>query len=280
MNRLFWLINIILLTLAVFITDSIMGYRPDQAAVAASKKIGGEVKAASGKRVAEQEVAVAPADTTPIWKQSLFRPDRSEDESAEDGSTAEEEKSSDLDLIAICIIGKGKVAVILTPQAATQPQPRAFMPGGGMMPNTPANQKKPERIKHVFSVGQTIGNTGYTIKEINNNDVLIARGGVEKTLEISFGDESSKKRMDDAAGESRRREETNRALAAGNQAAVSKTNQPPPPPPPPTPTMPGMSGGTTSQPPAMTEETRKRIEEIKKRRAEILQRMQEQHGSR
>ena len=279
MNRLFWLINIILLALAAVLTMDIARYAPapdgatgaggKNAARRAGSATAGQLDAARQKPLAADPVMAA--DTRTLWQQSLFRPDRTEEEPGETGDAAAAVAAGDLDLIGIGILGNVKAAIILTP---AKQSPARSAGSGGVTPKNPADAAKREKTKHVYRVGQIIGDTGYQLREIRLSEVVISRGGTEQTLKIVFGGANSLKRQGEAAAESQRRLETNRAAMA-----VPPPVQAPDRPPLLSPAAPAIApaGGGA---PAMSDETKKRLEEIRTRREEILRRMREQNNQR
>ena len=290
MNRLFWFINIILLALAVVLTMAIVRYAPPSngtpvvaggkknASVRSEPATGGLLAAFRQKAFGAE--AVTPTDTKPIWQQSLFRPDRTEEEPSESGDDAGPIAApGDLDLIGIGILGDMKAAIILSASKQT-PGARNFGPAAGFQQNPAVPAAKKEKTRHVYRVGQAIGDSGYQLKEIHTDEVVITHGTTEQTLKIVFGDDSSLKRQSEAAADSQRRTDMNRAAMAAatpppNVMPNNNTHGLPPPPPP---LVPGVASAGGNGAPVMSDETKKRIEEIRMRREEIIRRMREQAG--
>ncbi len=246
MNKFFWILNLSLVGLAVLATAGILRYHPAPAAAETETKRGRQAASARG---AAPRTAYAPssakpaktADVEPLWAHSLFRPDRTEEESAGGGDAAQ---LANLELIGVAIVGESKAAIIVGPETAdASAATGASRFGRGGFTAAPAAaatatgaDKAKEKAKRVYRLGQVVGNTGYTISAINLEDVELTKGSDVQTLMINRGSENSKKRLAAASAESAARA----AMAAAQpivtpqpvpvqpQPAVQPQPQPPP----------------------------------------------------
>jgi hypothetical protein len=297
MNRLvLWLANALLAVAACATTAWVLGQAPATAADAR----GDESKAGRGERKADRkgaprDVAEADglaagnpaADADVLWQQSLFRPERTEDltqPTAEDPAVAA--AALNLELVGLARIGERAVAVIVSHRGAAprragapagpgrNPRPGVLRPpaapepgpGGPAEAGAPEPEGPPDR--HVYKVGDTVGDSGYTLKEIRlkEKEVVLVRGSEERVLKLETADDQSASRRETAATQAA----AQAAAAAAAQAAAAKAAEvaqapaakPPaegaavavaaagaPPPPPP---MPGAVGvpGAPGAPPA------------------------------
>ncbi len=147
-----------------------------------------------------------------LWKESLFKDDRTEIEATADGNAADagsqEQVNSEFELVGIARMGRKEasapVAIILeVKNNARNRQNNRNMPmnrrpgpgmGGGFpprgnerpAPNKPAETEPENRKanKSLYRIGDKIGSTGYAIKNIvmEENKVILERGGVETVL--------------------------------------------------------------------------------------------------
>ena len=117
----------------------------------------------------------------PIWHRSLFAAYRGETETAKvaEPSAADARKRAVMELIGVCKFGSFSGATILdkTPVRRT--------PG-----------QTPKKAGAVFyRLGETLG-SGYVLKKVMRNSVILVRGSSELVLEMDFGSDTSKKRND------------------------------------------------------------------------------------
>ena len=148
-----------------------------------------------------------------LWKESLFKDDRTEVEATADGNAvdagSQEQVNSEFELVGIARLGRkdasAPVAIILeVKNNARNRQNNRNMPmnrrpggpgmGGGFPPrgnerpalNKPAETEPENRKanKSLYRIGDKIGSTSYTIKDIvmEENKVILERGGVETVL--------------------------------------------------------------------------------------------------
>jgi hypothetical protein len=224
MNKFFWILNLSLLGLAVLATAGILRYHPAAAVPEAEAKRGRTAVAGRGGagRTPAAPDAVRPAraaDVESLWTHSLFRPDRTEEEAAGSGDSA---RLAELELIGVAIVGDSKVAIIVGPDTTAADAAAASRFGRGFAP-TPAatvtptaadKEKQRAKAKRVYRLGQTVGDSGYTLSAINSEDVELTKGADIQTLMINRGSENSKKRLAAASADS-----TARAVAAQVAAA-------------------------------------------------------------
>ncbi len=195
-----------------------------------------------------------------LWEKSLFCPERTERNilDGEAGETpAEAAEKSDFELTGIAWIGlpgEVKPVAVIKQQKGQQ---RTVNRGRttavrGRSPARAAPQAatEPEKPQNVlFSEGDLINDSGYTLMEINTreNSAILARGSERLELKIEFGSAASSERKDHAVTEAarrqiqREREDTLQPAAqtakpadqAANTAANADgtvTGLPPPPP--------------------------------------------------
>ncbi len=256
MSRLYWLLNLVLASLAVLAILWVANQQP-QARRELPRRLSEEAAVGSlqsGAGTEGVELAVRPLmeNLDDLYKRSLFRPDRSEVlEEVEDTDDQDDSAPQDMELIGIGIIGKEAAAIILVKEA---PQRRIR----GRVVSSAVPEKKPTR--HVYRIGQSVADSGYIIKEIELKRVVLERGDEERVLELQHGDQGSQQRVATAEAEAKK------AAAVPTTPSVtpsekSPTLTPPPPPPPP----PG-GLGTPSAPSATatTPETLSREERIRR----------------
>ncbi len=128
---------------------------------------------------------------TVIWEKNLFLPSRGAQDKGE--AVADKAKHSDLELVGICKFGAVSGAIIVNKNRA---QENIVPPAQGTLPAQMKAQQaqgaKPE--KRYFQQGQRMS-SGYLLKEIHNDHVVLSRGNEEVILKLQFGDESSNKRL-------------------------------------------------------------------------------------
>ncbi len=262
MNSLAWLIlNLALLTAAITSRPVMKKLsNPELPPIEQEEKSARESVKSTRPEIAQASKPRAELpDLDDLWKKSLFCPERTESnllESEANETPAQAAEKSDFELTGIAWIGRAgeikPVAVIKQQKAPAargavrgrttpvrgRPQPR---------PATPVSTEpeKPQNI--IFSEGDLINETGYTLLEINTaeNSVMLARGAERVELKIEFGSAASSDRktlaVTEAANRQRQREQAAASAAAqqaratpGQQqaaaAAASASGEPPPPP--------------------------------------------------
>jgi hypothetical protein len=219
MNAVFWLFNGLLALLAVVVTVAVLQFQPKLSASSPSgtdsRSHGRKGETALPAPIPEPQNRrlLANAKLDPLWQNSLFRPSRTEDQTTDAAATAETgARNDDMDLIGIGGVGKDAAAIIILPDRPAKPA--TVKPGA--KPGDPA--AKPPPTKRIFRTGETILDTGFTLKEIRFDEVTLARGEEERILKMKRGGTSSKSRRDQA-----------------QRLAATRTppNVPPPPPTPP-----------------------------------------------
>ncbi len=246
MNRMvLWLINAVLFLLACAVTAWVVGLSPaGVSGDAKSEAKSGRAERKSDHKGVAREVdepdvrqgtaSIEDADT--LWQQTLFRPERTEDvtqapvEEAVAGAVA-----VDLELVGLARIGERAVAVIVQYRGQAR-RPTTSVPAGsapGMARRsmgarsaaappaaTPGADADAEATpdRHVYKVGDKIGESGYTLKEIRlkEKEVVLVRGSEERILKLDATDDQSSSRRETAA-----------ALAA-TASAKSAVEAPPP----------------------------------------------------
>jgi hypothetical protein len=199
-------------------------------------------------------------DLDDLWKKSLFCPERTESnllESEAGATPAQAAEKSDFELTGIAWIGRPgavkPVAVIKQQKAATsraavrgRATPVRGRPPTRTAPPVTAEPEKPQNV--IFSEGDLINDSGYTLMEINTieNSVILARGAERVELKIEFGSAASSERksvaVTEAANRQRQREQAaasaaqqartpeQAAASAAANAAVRASGEPPAPP--------------------------------------------------
>ena len=264
MNAIFWLLNGLLAMLAVFFTVTVLQFQPK--ALPAGGSATAETR--GGARKPESAAAALAAETQnrrllatarldPLWQNSLFRPGRTEDISDTVGGTTPEAgaKSADMELIGIGSMGKESAAIISLPDRGK---------GGikpGLRPGDPA-AKAPPAVKRVFKLGEAVLDTGFSVKEIRLDEVVLVRGEEERILKLEKGTPASKSRNEQAQREAASRPPTPVATPV---PPPSSANIPVPPPPPP---MPMSATNLPGNSPAAREERLKQAIEARRQMIE------------
>jgi hypothetical protein len=245
-----WIVNVALLLLAGVVTAWVLGQVPSLSVGEAK----GDPKPARADRKAEHkggageaDEAVVPQglasveDADTLWQQTLFRPERTEDITQ---PAAEEVAAGavavDLELVGLARIGERFVAVIVSYRG----QPRRAAPGApGMAPTArrgaaaraaaaapagPGAEAVPEGPpdRHVYKVGDKIGESGYVLKEIRlkEKEAVLARGSEERVLKLDATDEQSSGRREVAVTQATQAAQVAAAQAA--QAAAQAAAKP------------------------------------------------------
>lgn len=206
----------------------------------------------------------APPNIEVLWEDVLFHPDRREGvEIVGDPETVDDRPSpTNMQLMAIGVINQEAAAVIVLNE-----------------PRRGRGQTTTRRTQHVYKLGAEIDQTGYTIKEITLNEVLLVKGEEERVLRLFSDDEASRNRRTAAV-------QARAVQAAASETEASAGAPPPPPPPPPVPVMPGRRGreAARDQQPSerrdgdddLTREERIRL--ALERRRELIERLRRARG--
>ncbi len=281
MSRLYWLLNLMLIVVAVIGSVQLSQHRPQ------SRWHMPKAAAALDSREAELALAPVPLEYTApspvlnyldgLWQQSLFRPERTEDmEVAEGAVEAVPQGSTDLELIGVGIIGKDAAAIILIKE-----NPGRRTPGRQEDKRTRAAGNR-----HVFRKGAAVGDTGYVLKDISLNRVVLQRGSEERVLQLESSDAASAERSAKAVAATTEKKAESEAVAAKAEAKTDSLMPPPPPPPPPMPMIggnPAAAGGGATTPgtaPAETLSKEERIRRALEARKRILEQRQTEEGNR
>ncbi|NOY80086.1 MAG: hypothetical protein GXP31_03680, partial [Kiritimatiellaeota bacterium] len=250
MSRTGWFIaNLLLAAAAALATRAILRPQtaPDAGAAGQRQTAFGTTQRAAPVPVKTTEpeshsalVTAVLGETDTLWKDSLFRPDRTEDLVTDKAApSAAPNASVQFELIGVGVIADKSAAIILV--KSNRPRVASRTSRGSRAAPSPA----PERKRHVYKLGDEIADTGYVLKEIKLTEVTVVRGDEKQVLKLERGDASSKKRKEEAARDEALRK---RKAAATAKSAVRKTKtpatpgMPPPPPPPPPAAMPGGPG--------------------------------------
>jgi len=173
-----WLINGVLAAMAVAVTWLLANGWSERSAAGRL-----EGAAAGGPAVTAAAGLPAPAvGVTPeqLSERTLFRPNRSEEDLTDDGPAAEPDvRLAELELAGIGIIGGDAAAVILMP---------------GRNPVTNPAAKKGEPLRRVFRPGDAIPGTGFILKEVRLDEVMLARGSENSVLKFNRKDPGSQVR--------------------------------------------------------------------------------------
>lgn len=300
MNNLMWILaNCALLAAAYGVTVWVRDYdpRPTTWTVQADGEDDGAAKGRPQSRAADSDAALADGsrlgqdELDDLWKNTLFRPERTEEVADPDAEEAEEKAPDQvqLELIGVGKIGEKPVAIILEKTPARRAIRRRIR-----RPGAPEEEEEepPAKTQHIYREGAEVGDTGYTVSRIDFSEVLLVRGDEELTLKLEAGDDQSQGRRDRAVATAKAKEAEQAAEDAKEektkQAAVAASpGSPPPPPPPPvaapsvpapdgqkTPPSAAAAGSAGTPTSAMTRE--ERLRRAKLLRERILQRRQEQ----
>jgi hypothetical protein len=264
MNRFFWLLNGVLLVVGLLVTLAAVRFEPSHptsspAGVTADEPRTG--KTAGGTRQLPAGNRVPPRGPSPevvevIWKQSLFRPDRGEDGAEGGAAAAENARTTDMELVGIGQINGEGAAIILIQNGASGMLPPGRRPdlpdtpglatpfgrrGAGGLRRTPPGRTSTARgggessgQTHIFRLNQRVGTSGFVVKEVRIDTVVLLRGAEERVLKLDRNDASSKTRQESAT----------------RDAVARVPATPPPPPAPGLPGRPTFPGGGINAPPA------------------------------
>lgn len=252
MNKFFWLVNAVLVIFALLVTVALARYErlPERTPEAVQNRVREQITVlppVSAKAVATVSALPPALDRSKadvLWQKSLFRPDRSEEslpESTPGGEVGA--RFADMELTGIAVIGTQATAIIVTADrnaaGLRTPNPTFHRNSTSPPPGTVTGPKTIAAIvKHVFRVGEMVGDSGYTVKDIRMDQVVLAHGDEERVLKLEKGDSASRSRTDQAAKESATRNPPLPASAPrppvpqpGMPGTAGFTVQPPPPPP-------------------------------------------------
>ncbi len=234
MTRLYAIFNPLLATAAILVTLWVFTNRETSRASQRPETMNSlespPPPAATQRTMATAEIPREAVQT--LWENVIFSPTRQEGftQTAPPVSVATESPSpTNLELMAVGIFGSRSAAVIIVnePRQPTAPTRRRGAGGGG----TRGTQR-------VYNIGESVGSTGYTVREIKMDEVILARGDEERVLRLAPSSDSSQRRREAAVAQER-------AVVAASQAESSQTARrearggrgdraaPPPPPPPP-----------------------------------------------
>ena len=195
MNKFYAFLNALLLLLTIVVIAAIFPPPPAKPTPAATEeKRGKKLPAVRSTKPAAPQLAEKPANLDALWARSLFRPDRSEPDSA-DGSGGGTTTLSDLELIGVAMIGDEKVAVLAEMTVPAPPAPASTTPPAAGKETAP-----PVKPKRVYHLGQPVV-AGYTLTAINAEDVELTKGADVQIILMNRGSENSKKRQAAAAAE-------------------------------------------------------------------------------
>ncbi len=187
MNRFFWIINLTLLAAATAITLSVFFYAPTagrgmmpaNVTTMLSLEPGTDPHAAAA---VEHGAEGNSANIEPIWQRSLFRPERREEEAvAEQNADSVLALPGNLELIGIGVLGNISAAIIC---AIEQPAVAARIDAFSGKDVASRQKGKSTSKRHVYKVGQAVGNSGFTVKSVSLDTVTLACGTQEQTLKL------------------------------------------------------------------------------------------------
>ncbi|OGV83702.1 MAG: hypothetical protein A3K19_13785 [Lentisphaerae bacterium RIFOXYB12_FULL_65_16] len=255
MSRLYWLLNVVLMLGAVVASAWAVRQAPDarwsgraqQSRFTAPPQLKGAAGSA-GWDAAVGKATPQPVDVDVLWRQTLFNPARTEDLTKGDAEAVGPSRI-ELELIGILQFGDVAAAIILDKQMKAAPRTRTARVGSRTVPAGGA-EPSPEEVKtqHVYKLNDPVGNTGYVVKEIRLDEVVLTRGDEERVLRLQSDDAESvtrrkvaadddTKREEEAKKEDAKREKEAKTEEAGQDAqkivAGGNSSMPPPPPPPP-----------------------------------------------
>jgi len=248
--------------------------------------------AAPSVRPSDELVKTVMAEIDSLWRETLFNPRRTEEiaEENEPAGTAKGPDAFDFELIGIGVIGKRAAAVIWVHRrgvSRARTTPRGRTAAVRSRQRSSGKEKAGKDGPRVYKLGDPVEDTGYTVKEIRLNEVVLVRGDETRVLALDRSDEGSTKRSEAAAREEEKREQARKArLAAASgagrkpQTTRKKPGAPPPPPPPPPAPVPG--AGTTPgapKPATPSQSYQERIRRALEARRRILEQRRAASGT-
>ena len=187
MKRFFWIINLTLLAVAAAITLTAFYYAPPPTsgrlamrAAPPSSERGAGLHAASmaGELAGENRASIES-----IWQRSLFRPERRDAEAAaEQQADGGMELPCNLELLGVGVLGNSAAAIICAGEQ--QPAAAARVDAFSGRDVDPRPKGKGAAKRHVYKVGQAVGDSGFTVKTVSFDSVILARGTQEQTLTL------------------------------------------------------------------------------------------------
>ncbi|MCK5801360.1 MAG: hypothetical protein KAI66_00940 [Lentisphaeria bacterium] len=279
MSKAAWLgLNLVLACVALGVTHFVLGYDPSGDWRNREEKT--KTRVVAGRRTMPVATDTAtnvtrdimgPASMDTLWKQSLFRPDRTEEEKKEnEGANAAAKPALppvDMELLGTAKIADRQVAIIIVkkkgrsrPVRRVRGRPVKLPPAEEVGDDT--DKRDPKR--HIKRVGDEVGSTGYIVKEIHFGEVMLTRGDEELVLRIQTDDASSLKRRE-AAAKAAPKPVAGGRVGTISPAAAGKIGSPPPPPPAP---------GVVATPANTASSQTSRVDRLKKA-AELRRRIME-----
>lgn len=290
MSKIYWFLNLAMLVSAAVATSWLSGQDPEQRWDTRSAQLlqttadGPKTVVDTGSmRAAMPPIGLGAIDD--LWKRSLFRPDRTEDigasEEVKKEAAAEE---FTLELVGIGRIGDKAAAIIRdTKQRVARPTRRTTRTARARTAVARAAQaaqaaaESERKPTPVYVVGDEVGATGWVVKQISFDEVIVERNGEEKPLRLDFEDTDSIARNTTAAKEDEKDEADSEADKPEKEEepariAVGGTIETPPPPPPPPPVAVLPAGAARAAVPTREPAEMSRAERLK-RRQEIRERV-------
>lgn len=223
MTRLLWLINGVLVLLCLGATLAAVRAPPPRQPPVPPRppRPSGEVP--TPVAVNRSRPARTPEPPADLWRASLFQPTRSE---GEDSGTpaAAAAAVSDFELVGIGIIGDEAAAIIVEGTRAAPSFPAVRLPGAPAA--APETRAKPR----IYRLGDTVADSSFVVKEVRLDEVVLSRGGEERTLRLETGDAASRRRAEQAGKDAAAR--LPQVTVAPPPVPTVKGAPPPPPPPP------------------------------------------------
>lgn len=252
---MYWLLNV-LLALA---TVAVGFWVSNQDAIGRWRSNRPEITAVPlpSTRESRANPAIAPlgfhsaAEMDELWQRTLFRPERTDAQNA--AAVGNEEPAAAQ--VPMEFVGMGRfdaraAAIIIVREPKGRQRPAR--PGAA----TPSGPRQPvDRRPKVYAVGEEVGSTGYLVKEIHFDNVLLVKGNLERVLTLDAGDDGTRVRTNreirdrQARAVTARQDAAKPTPAATTKPAVAATDPGAPPPPPPPPPLvvptaaPGRAGG-------------------------------------
>lgn len=197
MNKLLWCVNVLLAVFALTATLAALHTEPGKTAPASpvgSRERPDAAPARTMLAAGRPRADLGQADI--LWQASLFRPDRAEESDPAGGAFGETVAGvSEMELIGVGMIGGEAAAIIAIGDKDAAPV-RLTRPGRAPVAE-PARKTPP----HVFRRGQKVADSGFEVKSIELERVVLTRGDEERELKMDRRDAGSRRRTDLAAKE-------------------------------------------------------------------------------
>ncbi len=263
MTRIGWfIVNLALFAAAVAATRAVLQPAPQPPAPAGNQT----PEAQNPRRPASKIPGIPPRahqalvqtavrEIDSLWKNTLFRPERTEEVQDGTGKPAAKKPGPEaqFELLGIGKIGERAAAIILVKSHTLSRRPYIRPLYLRTRTVNRAHSGRTSRPKaetpHVYMLGASIEDTGYVLKKIEPDQVVLAKGDEEKILKLDRGDTGSLKRNEAAAREEKARNQKAAAHKAKplprkkTRPVVSPGRPPPPPPAPPPAAVPGPGRG-------------------------------------